>query len=359
MAHAAPFRVAIVGSGHVGIALARMLTDTGDYDVALADCTEEARNAAERHGLRACHVDAARGDELARFIADADVAVAAVPDQMTQRVASAAIAAGIHYLDFSESGEAMGALARRTAPGRVFLTGCGVSPGLVGDLARGLAAAFAGEIDLSVRVGAIPARRLNRLGYGMIWNVDGLIGEYTEPCDAIVDGRRARLDPLGGEEEFEIEGVPYEAFRTAGGMGGLIESLEGKARNLVFRTIRYPGHLDCMRFLLDDLGLARRPDLLRTVLANGLPPVKEDVVLIALTARGTRDGALAEASVVHRIAMSDAPGLVGMSALALGSAAHAAALLDRLREDGGIEARPVDVLLANRFLAPIVTAHRP
>jgi saccharopine dehydrogenase-like NADP-dependent oxidoreductase len=359
MSSAPPFRVAIVGSGHVGIALARMLTDAGDYEVALADCTEEARANAARHGLGASHVDAARGDELARFIVDADVVVAAVPDQTTLRVANAAIAAGIHYLDFSESGEAMGALARRVPPGRAFLTGCGVSPGLVGDLARGLAASFPGEIDLSVCVGAIPARRLNRLGYGMIWNVDGLIGEYTEPCDAIVDGRRTRLEPLAGEEAFEIEGVRYEAFRTAGGMGGLIESLEGKARNLVFRTIRYPGHLDHMRFLLDDLGLARRPDLLRTVLANGLPPVAEDVVLITLTARGMRDGRMAEASVVHRISMSDAPPLAGMSALALGSAAHAAALLDRLREGGGLEARPHDALLANRFLAPIVTSHLP
>lgn len=356
MASSTPFRVAIVGSGHVGIALARMLTDAGDYAVSLADCTEEARNAAARRGLRACHVDAARADELARFIAGADVVVAAVPDRITHRVASAALAAGLHYLDFSESGEAMVELARRAPPDRAFLAGCGVSPGLVGDLARGLVGSFSGEIDLAVRVGALPSRRLNRLGYGLIWNLDGLIDEYTRPCEAIVDGKPARLAPLSGEETFEIEGTRYEAFRTAGGLGGLVESLGDKVRGLVFRTIRYPGHLDHMRFLLDDLGLARRRDLLRTVLANGLPPVEEDVVLIHLTARGLRDGQPAEASVAYRISMSDAPTLAGMSALALGSAGHAAALLDRLREGAADDLRSAGELLANRFLAPIVAS---
>jgi saccharopine dehydrogenase-like NADP-dependent oxidoreductase len=45
---------------------------------------------------------------------------------------------------------------------RAFLPGCGVSPGLVDSIARGLVARLNVGCDVDIRVGAIPARRTNR-----------------------------------------------------------------------------------------------------------------------------------------------------------------------------------------------------
>jgi saccharopine dehydrogenase-like NADP-dependent oxidoreductase len=349
-------KVAIIGAGSVGLALADMLAASGDYAVLLADCVEDACIRAERRGLAAVHVDALRSADLRALIAGHDVVVAATPDPVTARIALAAVEAKIHYLDFA-SGVARASGARPRSCGPAFLDGCGVSPGLVDRAAAHLAGRFPGPVDLRVRVGAIPARRTNRLGYGLIWNLDGLLDEYTAPCEAIVDGQRTLLEPLSQKEEFSLGGVSYEAFCTAGGIGDLIDLAGTNVRNLVYRTIRYPGHLDYMRFLLDDLRLRDRRDLLTTILRNGLPEIADDMVLVYVTARGDRDGVAAEESLVLRIAAAR-DGETGMaSALAVGSAAHAAALLDRIRDgapDPAAGRGELERLLGNRFLKSVV-----
>lgn len=325
-------RVAIVGAGRVGLCLAEMLAATGDYAVVAADCTEEALAAARLRGVATRHVDAARPEELSRLLAGADLAVAAVPDRLVAKVAQAAAAAGIHYLDFCEAGGETRAAGDALAPGRAFLTGCGVSPGLVDAVANDLAQRLDPGCDLDLRVGAIPARRTNRLGYGLIWSLDGLLDEYTAPCAAIVDGRPTTLPALSGRIDFAVGGVDYEAFLTSGSVDALAALVAPRVRNLHFRTIRYPGHLDYMQFLLDDLGLRSRRDLLATVLRNGLSTAEPDAVVMEVRATGMRDGKPAEAVYSRRIEPQGAAADHG--ALALASAAHAAALIDLLRDGG-------------------------
>ena len=327
-------KVAIFGAGRVGLCLADLLAGSGDYNVTLADCTEEALSAASAAGHAAVHVDVSRGEEIGRVLAGTDVVVAAVPDRLAPRLAGAAADAGLHYLDFSEASEQTQAAAERAAPDRAFLPGCGISPGIVDSIACGLAARLDPGYDLDVRVGAIPASRTNRLGYGLIWNLDG----------------------LSGREEFTFDGETYEAFLTAGSIEGLASLVAPHARNLVFRTIRYPGHLDYMLLLLDDLGLRARRDLLGTVLRNGLPAGGADVVLIEIRATGRRGGEAAEEHFAMRIAPP--AGTSGNGALAVASAAHAAALIDLLRAGALRDQRlrvpalvPHEAIFANRFFA--------
>lgn len=353
-------KIAIVGAGSVGLALGEMLRQSGDWSVLLGDCTEEALQHAEGLGFAVQHVDASRMEDVRRVAAGQDAVVAAVPDPLTPKVAAAAMLAGAHYLDFSNASAETEAQRANLAPGRIFLSGCGVSPGLVDEIAASLAGSFSGAVDLTIRVGAIPRRRTNRLGYGLIWNLDGLLAEYTAPCEAIVDGRRVMLEPLSQKEDFVLDGVAYEAFCTSGGVSTLIERIGPNVRNLVFRTIRYPGHLDYMSFMLDDLGLRQRRDLLMTLLRHGLPEISDDQVLVFVSARGVRDTTLVESSVVLRIGSTG--GRSTPTALALGSAAHAAGLLDAARR-GAVRDHPPSAsrhsdlakLLDTRFLMPLVT----
>src|SRR5690606_11241892 len=83
-------------------------------------------------------------------------------------------------------------------------------------------------------------------------------------------------------EELELAGERFEAFTTAGSLDGLMKHFAGRIARLDFKTLRYPGHLDYMQFLLDDLGLAARLDQLRSLLMNGLPTVEEDRVIISM-----------------------------------------------------------------------------
>lgn len=353
MAQAETMRVAVIGSGRVGLCLAEMLAATGDYAVVATDCTDEALAAARARGLSVRHVDAARPEELARLMADTDLAVAAVPDRLVPRVAQAAAAAGVHYLDFCEAGGETLAAGAALPGDRAFLTGCGVSPGLVDAVANDLALRLDPGCDLDLRVGAIPARRTNRLGYGLIWSLDGLIDEYTAPCAAIVDGEVASLPALSGRIEFETGGVAYEAFLTAGCVDALAALVGPRVRNLVFRTVRYPGHLDYMQFLLDELGLRARRDLLSTVLRNGLPPADEDAVVMFVRATGTCGDRPCEELFSCRIEPRACEG--GHGALSLASAAHAAAVIDRLRSGALAED---ETRCAARVTSEIVMASR-
>ena len=71
---------------------------------------------------------------------------------------------------------------------------------------------------------------------------------------------------------LRINGIEYEAFTTSGGLGTMAETYEGQVDVLNYKTIRYPGHLDGMRLLINELRFKERPQQLVQCLANALPP---------------------------------------------------------------------------------------
>jgi Saccharopine dehydrogenase C-terminal domain len=121
---------------------------------------------------------------------------------------------------------------------------------------------------LKMRVGALPQYPSNALNYNLTWSTDGVINEYCEPCEAIVNGELREVPPLEAREEFALDGVTYEAFNTSGGLGSLCETLKGKVDNLNYKTIRYPGHAAIMKALLQDLRLRERRYILKDILEN-------------------------------------------------------------------------------------------
>jgi saccharopine dehydrogenase-like NADP-dependent oxidoreductase len=98
--------------------------------------------------------------------------------------------------------------------------------------------------------------------YYLSWSSSGLVNEYIKPCDALFRGKPVKTLPLDGEENIVIDGVTYEAFNTSGGVATMCETYSNRIEELNYKTIRYPGHLDHMRVVINDLGLGDRPDLL-------------------------------------------------------------------------------------------------
>ena len=58
-----------------------------------------------------------------------------------------------------------------------------------------------------MRVGALPKFPSNALNYNLTWSTDGVINEYCEPCEAIVNGQLRETQPLEEREEFSLDGV--------------------------------------------------------------------------------------------------------------------------------------------------------
>ena len=94
-------------------------------------------------------------------------------------------------------------------------------------MAADLARRFDKLDSVRMRVGALPAYPSNALNYNLTWSTEGVINEYIEPCEAIVDGRRVEVPALEEREEFSLDGVLYEAFNTSGGLGTLCRDARG------------------------------------------------------------------------------------------------------------------------------------
>ncbi|WP_428696451.1 saccharopine dehydrogenase NADP-binding domain-containing protein [Stappia sp.] len=348
--------VLVVGAGKIGRTIAALLASTGDYHVTIADRDETALAAARRPGVATERVDLADEEALVAVLRGKKAVLSAAPFFLTGTIARAAKRAGAHYLDLTEDVASTREVKALAAGANVaFAPQCGLAPGFVSIAGNDLANRFDRLDTLTMRVGALPRYPTNALKYNLTWSTDGLINEYCNPCEAVVDGEKTLLQPLEGYETFSLDGIDYEAFNTSGGLGSLAETLSGKVQSLRYLTVRYPGHRDIMRMLLTDLGLKDRRDLMRDVLETAVPITRQDVVLVFITASGGRADQREQMSSVYRVTAQDFAGET-WSAIQITTSAGICATLDMLREGklpaAGFlkqETIPLPQFLANRF----------
>jgi saccharopine dehydrogenase-like NADP-dependent oxidoreductase len=230
-----------------------------------------------------------------------------------------------------------------------------LAPGFISIVAYDLAQRFDALDVVRMRVGALPQYPTNALNYNLTWSTDGLINEYCNPCEAIHEGKRIEALPLQGIEQFSLDGITYEAFNTSGGLGTLADTLEGRVRELNYKTVRYPGHCERMRLLINDLRLSERRALLKDVLEAAIPVTLQDVVLIFVTVTGRRGPRLLQESYASKIYAREVGGVV-WSAIQRTTAAGVAAMVDllfagKVRRRGFVRQEDVKLpdFLANRF----------
>jgi len=325
-------KVLIVGAGSVGATIAQLLHRTGDYEVAVAD-RDDQRLARVEGSLPTIVVDAADTTAVRSALHGRDAVINALPFSVVQPVASAAREAGVHYLDLTEDVAATRSIKNlATGAPAAFIPQCGLAPGFIGIAAYDLAQRFERTTDLHMRVGALPMFPTNGLKYNLTWSTESLINEYCNPCEVILNGVRREVLPLEGHEVFSLDGTTYEAFNTSGGLGTLCETLDGSVQNVDYKTVRYPGHRDVLKLLIDDLGLGRRRALFKEVLEASVPVTLQDVVLIFITATGYRDGRLTQESFAKKIYSQDVDG-IRRSAIQVTTAAGICTMLDLLREE--------------------------
>jgi len=216
-------------------------------------------------------------------------ALSALPFDFTRYVAEAAVTAGVHYLDLTEDVACTRLVKSLAGEARsALIPQCGLAPGFITIAAYALTRQFDKLKNVHMRVGALPKYPSNGLKYNLTWSTDGLINEYCNPCEAIVNGEFMQVLPLEELESFSLDGVDYEAFNTSGGLGTLCETLAGRARNVSYKTIRYPGHRDMVQMLIRDLKLGERRDIFKELIEQGIPVTRQDVVFIFVTVTGMR-----------------------------------------------------------------------
>ncbi len=355
-------RVSILGAGKIGALISGLLAESGAYEVNLCDLDGAAADSvvrAHNHSkLRGFKVDAADTQALAKHLQEnpVDAVISGLPFYCNVGVAEVARSARIHYFDLTEDVEVTRAV-RRIAAGadRAFVPQCGLAPGFISIAANELITHFDKVRTVKLRVGALPQHPNNVLKYSLTWSTDGLINEYGNPCQALVDGREVEVAPLEGLEEIEIDGTLYEAFNTSGGLGSLAETHGAKTEAMNYKTIRYPGHCDHMRLLMNDLKLNQDRATLKRVLENAVPQTLQDVVIVYAAVTGTQDGQLREENYVNKVYPQVIAGRL-WSAIQVTTASGITAVVDLVLGGAGKhrgfvaqEHFSLPAILANRF----------
>jgi saccharopine dehydrogenase-like NADP-dependent oxidoreductase len=301
-------RVLILGAGKIGALVSGLLAESGSYQVQLTDVDGATADAVVREhsagNLSAFALDATDTAALAAHLKahPVEAVVSSLPFYCNLGVAQAARQARAHYFDLTEDVEVTRAV-RAVASGasQAFVPQCGLAPGFISIAAAELITHFDELRAVKLRVGALPQHPNNVLKYSLTWSTEGLINEYGNPCQAISDGRLREVAPLEGLEEIGIDGTLYEAFNTSGGLGSLAETHGAHCETMNYKTMRYPGHCEQMRLLMNDLKLNHDRQTLKHILENAVPQTLQDVVIVYAAVTGKQDGQLREESYVNKI----------------------------------------------------------
>jgi lysine 6-dehydrogenase len=305
-------KILVLGAGRMGLGAAYDLAHNSNVEaVTLADLEiERARAVAKTirsDKVTPAHVDVTNSEQVIELMRGHDAAISCVVYHHNLRLARAALSARVNFCDLGGNNSvvdeelALDEEARRA--GINIIPDCGLAPGMVSVLVAHGAERFERLDEVHIRVGGLPQHPRPPLDYQMVFSVEGLINEYVEVARVIRDGRIVEVDSMTELERLEFP-EPFglmEAFQTSGGTSTLPETFRGRLRELDYKTIRYPGH--CERFkLLIDLGLASSEEIeldgvrvsprrvLGEMLMRHLPSDEPDVVLIRVEFRGIAEG---------------------------------------------------------------------
>ncbi len=349
--------ILLLGAGKIGCIIAEMLTSTNDYFVTIVDKSDACLAAMPNNkNIETVQTDVTSKERMLAIMDGKFAVLCACPFNITKYAAQAAAIAGVHYLDLTEDVETTRFVKSLTATANAALIPqCGLAPGFISIVAHGLTKGFDELRNVHMRVGALPKYPSNALKYNLTWSTDGLINEYCNPCEAIYQGQLMSVPPLEEIEQFSLDGVDYEAFNTSGGLGTLCDTLLGRVENLNYRTVRYPGHRDVMKLLLQDLRFIDRRELFKEVLEAALPVTFQDVVLVFVNVDGYIKNQFIQKTFAHKVYSQTING-TRYSAIQITTSAGICAVLDllvqtKLPQKGFIKQEdiPFETFVNNRF----------
>jgi lysine 6-dehydrogenase len=187
---------------------------------------------------------------------------------------------------------------------------CGLAPGLGNTLAAYALEQFDQAKQIRVRCGGLAQTPKGPLDYKLVFSIRGLTNEYFGKAWVIRNSKRIEIDTFTEKETvtFDAPVGECEAFVTTGGSSTVPWSFLGKVENFDYKTVRYKGHFEKMKCMLD-LGLldltpvkvkaadgawveVAPRELFHQVIPSRISfPEDKDLVVLRVTAEGIKNGA--------------------------------------------------------------------
>jgi lysine 6-dehydrogenase len=297
----------VLGAGRMGLGAAYDFAQQPDVErVTIADVDlAKAEAIAARIGpkAKAVQADVTHYGDAVNLMQGHQAALSCVTYWLNEQLSRAAIEAGTNFCDLGGNNDVVAAElaqdAAAKAKGINVIPDCGLAPGMVAVLVAHAASRVDNPEEIHIRVGGLPQAPKPPLDYQMVFSVEGLINEYIERARIIRGGKIAEVDSMTEIEALEFP-APFgmmEAFQTSGGTSTLPETFLGKVRELDYKTIRYRGHCEKFKTMID-LGLCSSEQMkvdgqhiaprrvLGELLVRNLPHDEPDVVLVRVEVAG-------------------------------------------------------------------------
>jgi lysine 6-dehydrogenase len=304
-------RILVLGAGRMGFGavfdLAHNSPDVEEITVADSDL-ETARSTARRansSNVSAVQLDVADGIRTAELMAEHDAAISCVNYWYNEELSKIAIRTRTSFCDLGGNNYVVDkqlALDEEAGNAGVsIIPDCGLAPGMVSVLAAHGADRFDELDEIHIRVGGLPQHPEPPLDYQLVFSVEGLINEYIEKARVIRDRKIVEVESMTEVESLSFKGFPpLEAFQTSGGTSTLPDTFTGRLKELDYKTIRYAGHCEKFKTMID-LGLCSSEPLkvngtevaprkvFGRLLEEQLPADGPDYVLVRLEFVGSRN----------------------------------------------------------------------
>ncbi len=282
----------VLGGGKMGLAIAHDLVKNG-AEVQIGDvdkgCIKNMPRLLDK--VEFVHIDASNAHQVEDAMKKKDAVISALPYDFNYSMAKTAVKCKANFCDLGGNIEIvereLSLHEKAMEAGVTIIPDCGLAPGTTNILAAHLIKK-ADAREMHIRVGGIPLNPEPPLNYALVFSVHGLINEYVEKAKIIRKGKLAEVESLTGLEDISFpEFGRLEAFYTSGGTSTLSQTFLGKLDELDYKTIRYAGHCDKIRFLRD-MGFfdGKARSFTEKTLERALNKKTEDVVLARLTALG-------------------------------------------------------------------------
>lgn len=304
-------KLAVIGAGLMGRAAVYDFSRNDNVSkIGVFDIDEQlAKDIAEKYGASKAvsgKLDAGDVEAVRDILNDYDAAVSCVTYKYNPGLTRAAIDAHCHLVDLGGNNDVVRTQLEMNdeaaAAGVVIIPDCGLAPGMVSIMAMDGYQKLTKVDSIKIRVGGLPQSARPPLNYQMVFSAEGLINEYWEPCVILDGGKKKTVNPMTEIELLDFDGVgKLEAFYTSGGTSTLPDTFENKVNFLDYKTIRYPGHCQVFKPMLE-IGLASRQPiavgdqqvepraLLKAVLDKNLSFGGLDMVLVRVVLEGELDG---------------------------------------------------------------------
>jgi len=304
--------ILVIGAGMMGRAIAHDLHKFSKFEkITISDRAKETLESAKKFladkKINYELLDVRDEEKVKENFKKYDIVVSAIPYHFNYFLTKTAIDTNTHFIDLGGNNtivEKQLKLSDSAEKNNVtVIPDCGLAPGMVSIIARDVVD-YMDEVDfVKLRVGGLPLKPVPPFNYQIVFSPNGLINEYIEDALILDNKKIVAKESMTKLEEISFP-FPFgkmEAFLTSGGCSTLPYTFRYIIKYLDYKTIRYPGHCEMIKPMLDlgfgseepitinDNKIVPRKVLIK-LLTEKIPSKGKDVVLLKTVSEGIKDG---------------------------------------------------------------------